>query len=211
MAEDWRVSVTLAGSGRAAPLLRALHERQVKNELKEELGGRVAVSSDGPTIFLYANTRRAAESARDVLRETLAAHGLTGEPRLDRWHPIEERWEDASVPLPASALERELEERRREEVDAATDVAEWEVRIELERHADAVSLADQLEDEGLRVVRRWTYLLIGTTTREQADELAARLQQEAPLGARVAVEPGLGLVWQAMPSNPFAVFGGLGV
>jgi hypothetical protein len=210
MAEDWRVSVTLEEHGTARSLMRALHEREAKNELKEELGGRVAVSSDGPTIFLYANTRAAAAKAEEVLRETLAEHELEGEPRLDRWHPIEERWEDAAVPLPASAAERELEERRHEDAEDAEGVAEWEVRIELDRHSDAVALAEELEDEGLAVVRRWTYLLIGTATREEAVEIADRIEREAPLGARVQVEPGLAVVWELMPRNPFAVFGGLG-
>ena len=36
-------------------------------------------------------------------------------------------------------------------------------------------------------------------------------QVRAPRGARVQVEPGLGVVWELFPANPFAVFGGLGV
>ncbi len=208
MAEDWRISVTLDdhGSGR---LLRALHEREVRNDLREELGGRVAVSSDGPTIFLYADTRHAAEAAQQVLRDVLAEHGMEGEARLDRWHPIAERWEDASVPLPRTDAERAREERRRSELEAASGIADWEVRVELRRHEDAVALADRLDEEGLPVVRRWTYLLVGAATREEAETLAARLQSEAPDGATVQVEPGMAVVWQLYPANPFAVFGGL--
>ena len=52
------------------------------------------------------------------------------------------------------------------------------------------------------VVRRWNYVIAGTATREEAAELAARLHGE--------VEPGGELVWEARPSNPFAVFGGMG-
>jgi|SRR5581483_4895364 len=200
MAEDWRVSATVESGGRAAPLLRALHEREVRNELREELGGRVAVSSDGPTIFLYANTRHAAEAALGQLREALAEHGLSGQPRLDRWRPDEERWESADA----------AEERPAEEEDDEHDVADWEVRVELDRHADAVALASELEAEGVRVVRRWRYLLVGAATREEAETLATRIRDEAPRGARIAVEPGLGIVWELRPANPFAVFGGLG-
>jgi len=209
MAEDWRVSVTVEGGG-SGPLLRSLHEREVRNELRDELGGRVAVSSDGPRIFLYANTRRAAEAAEQQLREAIAERGLTGEPQLDRWHPIAERWEPAEVPLPGDEAEREVEERLREEADAETPVAEWEVRVELPSHADAVALAGELEEEGLSIVRRWRYLLVGTTTEEEANALAERLRAEGPAGAKVQVEPGLGIVWELMPRNPFAVFGGLG-
>jgi hypothetical protein len=45
-------------------------------------------------------------------------------------------------------------------------------------------------------------VIAGVATREQAEELAARLHG--------AVEPGGELVWEATPGNPFAVFGGLG-
>ncbi len=182
----------------------------MRNELRDELGGRVAVSSDGPHIFLYANTRRAAEAAEQQLREALAERELDGEPQLDRWHPIAERWEPADVPLPADEAGREVEEQLREEADEQTPVAEWEVRIELESHADAVALAGELEGEGLSIVRRWRYLLIGTTTEDEANALAERVRTEGPAGAQVQVEPGMGLVWELMPRNPFAVFGGLG-
>ncbi len=193
--------MTVESAGRAAPLLRALHEREVRNELREELGGRVAVSGDGPTIFLYASSRQAAEAALAELRETLAEHELGGEPRLDRWQPVEERWESADGAPAEGEREREADDDR---------VADWEVRVELDRHADAVSLASELEEEGVQVVRRWRYLLVGTSTREEAEALATRIRDEAPRGARVAVEPGLGIVWELAPSNPFAVFGGLG-
>jgi hypothetical protein len=208
MADDWRVSVTVEdGSGR---LLRALHEREVRNDLQQELGGRVAVSSDGPHLFLYAGTRQAADAALTQLRDTLAEHGVGGEPRLHRWHPIEERWEDPDVPLPTDEAGRELEEEHRDENDAETPVAEWEVRVELASHAAAEALAAELEQEGYTVVRRWKYLLLGVTTEEEATALAERLRTEAPHGAKVEVEPGLGIVWESMPRNPYAVFGGLG-
>jgi hypothetical protein len=52
-------------------------------------------------------------------------------------------------------------------------------------------------------VRRWRYVIAGTESRQQAEELAARVQGE--------VEPGGELVWEVAPANPFALFlGGLG-
>ena len=45
-------------------------------------------------------------------------------------------------------------------------------------------------------------MIVGTATREEAEELATRLHGE--------VEPGGELVWDATSGNPFAVFGGLG-
>ena len=90
-------------------------------------------------------------------------------------------------------------------VDEATiesGYAPWEVRIPCSSHAEARTLADRLEAEGYGVVRRWSFVIAGTSTREEADELAARLHGE--------VEPGGELVWEVSPRNPFAVFGGLG-
>jgi hypothetical protein len=213
MADDWRVTIAVGSTNDAHSVLRALKERDVHHELRDQLGGRVAVSNDGPNIFLYADTRRAAEAGERVLREVLEEHGLPGEPHLDRWHPIEERWEDASVPLPDTDEARDAERERLDEQDEEdserTGIAQWEVRIELPSPQEAERLADRFEDEGLYVVRRSHYLLVGANDKDEADELARRLQAESPEGARVHVEPGSGLAWQLRPQNPFAVFGGL--
>jgi hypothetical protein len=66
-----------------------------------------------------------------------------------------------------------------------------------------------LEDEGLPVVSRWTYLIVGAENQDDANDIAKRLQREAPAGSVLHVEPGGGLAWQALGNNPFAVFGGL--
>jgi hypothetical protein len=50
---------------------------------------------------------------------------------------------------------------------------------------------------------------VGANDEDDADELARRIGAEAPPGSTVHVEPGGGVVWQALPPNPFAVFGGL--
>jgi hypothetical protein len=213
MAEDWRVTIKVGSADDAHTVLHALKEREVRQELLDELGGRVAVSNDGPNIFLYADTRHAAKTGERILRETLDEHGVTGNPHIDRWHPIEERWEDASVPLPETEEARRLERDRLDEQDEEdserTGIAQWEVRIELTSPQAAERFADQLEDEGLPVVRRSHYLLIGANDQDEADDLARRLEAEAPEGAQVHVEPGSGLAWQLRPQNPFSVFGGL--
>jgi hypothetical protein len=213
MADDWRVTITLTDAGDAAAVLDELRGREVRRELHDELGGRVAVSRDRASLFLYANTRRAAEAGERALREVLDEHGLEGRPHLDRWHPVEERWEDASVPLPTSPEERRMELERLEELDeadsAATGIAQWEVRVELPSRQAAEALADRLEAEGASVVRRSAFLLVGANDRDEAEELARRLQAESPHGAQVHVEPGAGLAWKLLPENPFAIFGGL--
>jgi hypothetical protein len=77
-----------------------------------------------------------------------------------------------------------------------------EVRFPCRSHADAKELALRLEADGYGVVRRWSYVIAGTPTREEAERLARTLHGE--------VEPGGELVWEATPGNPFAILGGLG-
>jgi hypothetical protein len=133
---------------------------------------------------------------------------------LERWHPDEQEWKDASVPLPRTEAEREAERERREAREAAeslaTGHAEWEVRVELPGHAETVELAERLEAEGISVVRRFTYLLVGAVNEDEARALGERLRDEAPAGATIQVQPGGEMVWEVAPRNPFVIFGGLG-
>jgi len=210
MADDWRVTVTLPEREHAHGLLHSLRDREVGDELRDALKGRVAVSVDGPHVFLYADSRRAAEASEQSLREALAEIDVQAEPTLERWHPVEERWESPGVTLtPDQEHERLEEEETGESVDE--DVAEWEVRVELDSHHDAELLADRLEAEGNTVTRRWKFLLVSANDKDDADALAKHLQEEAPHGAKVHVEPGAGLAWELMPRNRYAFFlGGLG-
>ena len=103
MAEDWRVTVALPEETHTGHLLRALHGHEVEDEGRARLGQRIAVSGSGNNVFLYADSESAAREAERVVGLLLEAHGMTGTFKVDRWHHEEERWEDASVPLPASA------------------------------------------------------------------------------------------------------------
>ena len=215
MAEDWRVTVSLREQEQTGQLLTLLNEQVVEDDVRRRLGERVSVSGAEAHVFLYADTEVAAREAERVVEQLLPAHGMSGSFKVDRWHHDEERWEDASVPIPVSPEGLRAEHERLEQDETAeaqeSGLAEWEVRIELATHHDAQLLAQRLEDEGFQqLVRRWKYLLIGTTDRDDADTLTKRLQGELPEGATVYVEPGSGLAWELMPQNPFAVFGGLG-
>lgn len=205
MADDWRVTITLSEEEHASRVLEALREREVRRELQDALGGRVAVSSDGPNLFLYADTRRAAEAGERALREVLDEHDLTGVPKLERWHAIEERWEDPSVELPPDE-ERERAEAEDAEESLETGIAQWEVRVELPSHEEAKQVAAQLEREGYSVARRSAYLFVGANDEDDARALADRLKASGT----VQVQPGGGVAYQLLPRNPFAVFGGLG-
>jgi len=208
--EDWRVTATAANDEQAREVIAALHEREVHDDLRRALGGRVAVSSDGPELFLYADTRSAARTANQVLQEVLRDVGANTDSHLTRWHPIEERWEDEDVPVPETEDERQAERERLDAdddaVSLATGVAQWEVRVELASHAEAERLADELEIDGRSVVRRWWFVLVGANNQDDAEELGRRLASRG----KVHVEPSSGVAWQLLPRNPFAVFGVLG-
>ena len=213
MAEDWRVTVTLADATGVAPLLQVLHEHRADHELEVPAGERVAVSATEDSVIMYANTRWSAESAEEVVGKLAAEHGLAVELRLDRWHPEEERWEDARAALPETDAEHRAEHERREADETAdseaTGIADWEVRVEFQSHHEAVEFANREEENGRPVVRRWKFVLLGANDEDDAQTLVARLEQELPPGAVVHAEPGSGVAWEFTPSNRFAVFGGL--
>jgi hypothetical protein len=214
VADDWRLTVELADEDAARELVGWLHDARLEAGERERLGDRVIVSRDEARVFLYADSE---QRAREVERLVLArlGHPAAGRAELARWHPAEQRWEDASVPLPRSEQEWRAEHERLQAREAAesqaSGEAEWEVRVELPGHEETVELAERLEAEGIPVVRRWTFLLVGAVNEDEAHALAERLEGEAPEGARIDVEPGGRMVWEVAPGNPFAVFGGLGI
>lgn len=176
--------------------------------------GRYAVSHDEDTVFVYSDSAASAEQARAATERAIGGdHALT----IERWHPLEERWEDASVPLPADdAALRAEHDRLRAAEDEESKLAgypEWEVRISLPSHHDARELAQRLEGEGIPTVRRWRFLLVGANDEDQARDLADRLRSEAPPGSEIHVEGSAGEPMRAYyrSRSAFAVFGGLGV
>lgn len=213
MAEDWRVTVTLRDATDVAPLLQVLHEHRVDHDLQVPAGQRVAVSASDDRVNVYADARLSAEAAEEVVRKLADENGLDVRFRLDRWHPEEERWEEAGVVLPRTAAQHELEHERREEdetIDSEeTGIAEWEVRVEFRSHHEAVEFADREEANGRSVVRRWKFVLLGADDEDDAKAVAKRLQQELPTDAVVHAEPGSGVAWEFTRSSAFAVFGGL--
>lgn len=214
MADDWRVTVTLGAGADIGRALVALREHQVEEDVRARLGNRIAVSADGERVRLYADTERAAREAQQVAAAALAAHDIEGaESHLDRWHPAEERWEDATTATPDGDHEEHARLEKDEAAESqATGIAQWELRIEFASHHDARAFETRLGREGFRhLVRRWRYLLVGTDNRDDAVAWAERLKGELPEGATIQVEPGSGVAWQFVPRNGFAVFGGLGV
>jgi hypothetical protein len=190
--DDYRIRVELPEKENASGLLSRLGLGSWADELAEELEGRrLVVSQDEGELFVYAASAAEAAQARAIVESEVAAEGVeaTVGP-VEHWLHDEERWDDEP---PEPSPEEELLEE---------GIAPWEVRVELDSHHVATELADRLESEGYGVVRRFRYLLVGAATKEEADELAARLDGE--------VEFSSAYVWETVPQNPFVVFGGLG-
>jgi hypothetical protein len=214
MADDFRLTVDFDDEGDGTQLVEWLAALRLEGDERERFGDRVVVSRDGPRVFLYADAAAPLEAAELAVNDELAERGAGARLSLERWHPVEQAWRDADEPLPESADEIEAERGRQQAREAAhsreTGHAEWEVRVELPTHEETAALADRLESEGIPVVRRSTFLLAGAANEDDARALAERLRGELPAAARIEVEAGGGMVWEVMPQNPFAFFGGLG-
>jgi hypothetical protein len=215
MGDDWRVTVDFDDEGDGAQFAERLAAFELEAEERERLGDRVIVSRDGPRVFLYTDAEERARAVHETVSTRIESEGLSAVTAFERWHPVEQAWKDPSEPMPRTEEQLEAEHERLQEREAAESLAkgraQWEVRVELASHEDTVALAGRLESEGIPLVRRYTFLLAGAVNEDDARALAERLEREVPEGARIAVEPGGGLVWEVAPSNPFAVFGGLGL
>jgi hypothetical protein len=216
MADDFRIVVEFEEEEHGLHFGRRLGERQFEKEVREQLGEGVMVTRDGPHVFLYTSTPDQAEAARRTVQQVLDEDQTpaTVSP-VFRWHPTEERWEDAAKPLPQTGEEASAEHERWEDQQAdevrELGYAEWEVRVDLPSHRDAVEFAERLEADGITpITRRWKYVLIGTATDDDAQALADRLRTQVPEGATVRAEPSAAIEWELASGNPFSLFGGFG-
>ncbi len=216
MADDFRITVEFEEEEHGLHFGRRLGERQFEHDVRKELGDGVLVTRDGPHVFLYTATQKQAEAAERTVRNVLAEDQLRADVSpIFRWHPAEERWEDASQPLPGTGEETQAEHERWEaqQAEEAGELgyAEWEVRVDLPSHREAVAFAERLDAEGITpITRRWKYVLIGTATDDDARALAERLQTEAPQGAKITAGPSATIEWEVASGSPFSLFGGFG-
>jgi hypothetical protein len=200
--EDWRVEVNLDDEQHGYDLGERLRARDLDEEARKRLGRRVAVTRDGARLFLYAASEEQAREAERVVRELLDAEGLTAKIDITRWHPVEEAWKDTSIPLPRTEEEIQQELRRKEDAEAADEGSyDWLVKVDATSRADAADLAERLRAEGWSVHRLWSYVEVDVLTREQADELAAKLHEELAADSNVWVEASP----DDLPSPPFVL------
>jgi hypothetical protein len=190
--DEWRVQVELDDEQEGYGLGERLRSQNLDDEARKRLGRRVFVSRDGSRLFLYATTEAGTREAERVVRDLVTADRLTAEIAVTRWHPVEEAWKDASVPLPETDAEVEEERRRREEEEKQEAIDEgsfdWVVKVHLPSRSSATELARRLEGEGHSVHRLWRYLEIGALTEVRANELAGTLREDVPAEAEVWVE-----------------------
>jgi hypothetical protein len=194
MADDWRVRVELADEDARRRFARLLEEglSSTGADRAQELRGHVSVSGDAATLFVYADSALQAECALAVVLAELEHHALPATASgVEHWLADEDRWDNEPR---VGGWEDEV---------AARGFAPWEVRVTCRSRQDAVRLAAGLEDEGYQPVRHWRHLIVGASSRDDADALAERLHGE--------VEPGGAVVWEeAIDSDlvhPFAFFG----
>jgi hypothetical protein len=215
MSDDWRLKVGLVDDGAAKALTERLEAEKLGEDLESSFGDRVVVSGDGPNVFVYAGAREQADAAANVIRGLATKHQWDVELELKRWHPTAEEWEDPDVPLPQSDADRAAEHavrvaKEREET-AERGYGEYEVKVHCSSHRETVKLADRLHDQGLPVLHRWHYLIVGASDEDSANALAERLRAEAPAGATVTAEVSERAAWDDDPGRgSFAIFGGLG-
>ena len=194
MRDDWRIRIDVAEEHADGMLERlGLDLGSEARELAEELKGRrLAVSRDDDTIFVYAGSRAEAETARSIVGAELREAGAEARiGAIEHWLADEDRWDD-EAPQEFEPEQEVLEHGH----------APWEVRVEAGSPHEAEELARRLQDEGYGVLRRHTYVLVGASSEEEAHDLAKRLHGEAEASGE--------LVYETLPQNPFAIFGGLG-
>jgi hypothetical protein len=190
--DEWRVEVDLDEETEGMSLGERIRSLDLDDEARERLPGGVIVTRDGPRFYLYAETEAGARAAERVVHDLLDEHGVTGTLQVTRWHPIEESWKDAAVPLPRT--EGEIEEERArleaaEEVEAAVEGEyDWNLHVSVPHRHDAVELEHWLSAEGFDVRRRWRYLIVGVPTEERGREVAGSILERAPEGTEAWVE-----------------------
>ena len=194
--EDWRVEINLDDEREGYDFDERLRSQDLDEDVRARLGKRVYVSRSGPKLFLYAGSERQAREAEGVVRELVTADNLSAEfAGVTRWHPVEQEWKDASIPLPRTEAEIREELESREEAEGREAVEQgsfdWMVKINLPSAADAERIAEELDAAGHSVHRIWRWVTVDVLTEETANELISSIQDALPPDAEIWVEGNL--------------------
>jgi hypothetical protein len=193
--EDWRVEINLDDKHEGYDIRERLRSRDLDDDARARLGERVYVSRDGPKLFLYAGSEQQAREAEVVAQELVAADNLSADFAVTRWHPVEQEWKDASIPLPQTETEIHQELERKEEAERKEQTEEgsydWLVKINLPSAADAERIAAALDEAGHPVHRIWRWVNVDVLTEEIGNEVISSLQEALPTDAEIWLEGNL--------------------
>ena len=153
MEDGFRVEVDLDDEEHGYSFRERLRALDLDDKARERLGKGVMVTRDGARLFLYASSEKRAREAGGIVRALVDDERLTADLRVTRWHPVEEAWKDASIPLPATPDEEAAEYAAREDAEAAEAELEggydWSVVVHVPGRDAAGELADRLTAEGV--------------------------------------------------------------
>ena len=111
---------------------------------------------------------------------------------MTRWHPVEEEWKDASLPLPVTPAEEGAEYAAREAAEAEEAKREgefdWHVVDPPPRAWNGRRACGRATSGGARTASPLAYVTVGVLTEERAQELLERLQAQLPEDADVRIE-----------------------
>jgi hypothetical protein len=193
--EDWRVEINLDDEHEGYDIGERLRSRDLDEDARARLGERVYVSRDGPKLFLYAGSEQQAREAEVVAQELVAGDNLSADFAVTRWHPVEQEWKDASIPLPQTETEIHQELVRKEDAERKEQAEEgsydWLVKINLPSAADAERIAEALDEAGHPVHRIWRWVTVDVLTEEIGNEVISSLQEALPADAEIWLEGNL--------------------
>jgi hypothetical protein len=205
--EDWRVEINLDDKHEEYDFGEMLRSQDLADDARERLGKRVYISRNGPQLFLYAGSEEQAREAELVVRGLVVADDLSADfTGVTRWHPVEQEWKDASIPLPETETEIDQELDRKEDAERKEVEEEgsydWLVKINLPSAADAERIAETLDEAGHPVHRIWRWVTVDVLTEESGNELISSLKEALPADAEIWLEGNL----DEAPSPTAALF-----
>ena len=186
--DDWRVKAALESNGAAGRLHAATGTLELYAHARHALADRAVVAHEGTNVYAYATSQGNATGAQGALEDLARAEGLDAHFTIERWHPLRDDWESSELPADELAPEDETLADEREEAERESKVPQYELRLQLPTHREAIELAHRLAAEGVRTQRHWHYLLIGAWTVDDAEALAAQLRPDLPADAKVKIE-----------------------
>ena len=77
MSDDFRLTIELDASGDGLSFAESMRELSLERDARRRLGDRVAVSADGPHVFVYTDTEDAAREVQTAIAPLLTEHRLT--------------------------------------------------------------------------------------------------------------------------------------